>query len=115
MIMKRISLILGLIAIVVCGNSSNVFGLDKYDIEDAKSGNTNAIYRLGVYHANIAEHEKAYMYFKRAADQGHPQALFRLSEMYDNGYGVAQDRDMGDYYFHIAMMLQQRNNNQGND
>ena len=47
-------------------------------------------------------YEKAAMYFKLAAEQGHPRSISYLSIFYELGLGVAKDPKLAGYYFDKA-------------
>jgi len=42
------------------------------------------------------------MYFKLAAEQGHPRSISYLSIFYELGLGVAKDPKLAGYYFDKA-------------
>ena len=74
----------------------------KYYEMAARKNNPYAISDLGYiwYYGRTGErdYEKAYLYFKRAAEMGDASAQYKLADMYRNGYFVEKDeakyRDM---------------------
>lgn len=59
------------------------------------SGDAEAQYQLAVWHSTDAitmEQEKAFILYKKAAEQGHAQAQFEVGFCYAKGMGVEEDR-----------------------
>jgi TPR repeat protein len=50
-------------------------------------------------------YEKAAMYFKLAAEQGHPRAISYLSMFYELGLGVTKDLRLAREYFEKSASL----------
>jgi len=48
------------------------------------------------------DNEQAAIWFERAAENGHPYAMFRIADMYQNGTGVEQDKAMAAQWFRNA-------------
>ncbi len=57
----------------------------------AEAGDMLAQYRLGRVFSDIRNHEKAYLWFLTAAEQGHIASQFTLYSLYRKGVGVARD------------------------
>eukprot|EP00040_Diaphanoeca_grandis_P011336 m.58012 g.58012 ORF g.58012 m.58012 type:complete len:271 (-) comp22485_c1_seq1:657-1469(-) len=47
---------------------------------------------LGIIYLYTHRFDHAFKYFKLAADQGHPAAMFNLAAMFENGHGVQKNR-----------------------
>ena len=57
-----------------------------------KNEETEALYEFGTYFLEVKKDpEKAAKWLKRAAEQNHPRASYRLIQMYEDGRGVAKD------------------------
>lgn len=64
----------------------------------ARKGNRDAQYRVAMlyqYGQGTLDHdmEKAVVWYRKAAEQGHPKALFALGKLYLSGQGVRPDFD----------------------
>ena len=59
--------------------------------KEAMKGNTQAQYELAMDYMRAKNHKKAYTWFRRAASQGHDDALDMLGGCYMKGYGVEKD------------------------
>jgi hypothetical protein len=62
----------------------------------AGQGHVKAQMHLGVIYADglfsvSADQEKAFYWFKKAAENGSPEGQYALAQMYDNGWGTAVD------------------------
>jgi hypothetical protein len=64
----------------------------------ADNGNTEAQYSLGEHYSwdGEAEHPKlAVQWYRKAAAQGHAEAMSALAECYLSGWGVKQNKNLG--------------------
>jgi uncharacterized protein len=71
----------------------------------AASGAAVALFYLGGFYRGQRKYRAAIDYLERAAEQDYPPALYHLSIMYDEGEGVAVDRDMAQQYLTKAAQL----------
>jgi len=75
-------------------------------IEEARWGDIEAQYTIGWMYLNGEgigqDNEQAAIWFERAAENGHPYAMFRIADMYQNGLGVEQDKAMAAQWFRNA-------------
>jgi len=75
-------------------------------IEEARWGDIEAQYTIGWMYLNGEgigqDNEQAAIWFERAAENGHPYAMFRIADMYQNGLGVEQDKAMAAQWFRTA-------------
>ena len=74
-------------------------------------GNAEAQYRMGRWNAIPLEGQaagittdagEAAKWFRKAADQGHPEAQYRLGLAYQSGQGVAQDKIQALMWMNLA-------------
>ncbi len=77
----------------------------------AVGGNAEAQYMMGCWNANPLEGQaagikpdirEAAKWFRKAADQGHPEAQYNLGLAYANGQGVAQDNIQALMWMNLA-------------
>lgn len=76
----------------------------------AKSGNAYANYQLGIneyrgYYSGIPNYQKAFDYFRIAADKNHPSAYWQMGNMIKNGLIYDNDYKAAISYFNKAMEL----------
>ena len=64
------------------------------------------IYYYGRCNGGVPEYEKAYNYFSFAAFNGIYESLYKIADMYKNGYGVVQSKDTA---YNIIYDLYDRN------
>jgi TonB family protein len=85
---------------------------------EAKKGNADAQYGLGVIAYEDRKFDEARTWFEQAAAQGLCQAEYRLAILYDKGEGVAQDPEKARQWFeksaahtdyHLGVMYLPRN------
>src|SRR5882724_459022 len=62
---------------------------------DAETGDKEAQFQLGKKFDDLGDEKKAFIWFKRAADQGHSTAQFNVGDMYLDGEGVERNMDEG--------------------
>lgn len=60
---------------------------EKKELGYAATGDTIAMYRLGRHYSKKKLYDKAWVYYKHAADSGCADAMYLLGEMYSNGEG----------------------------
>jgi len=63
---------------------------------------TNAVGLLYYNEEQLRDYEKAFKYFKIAAEQGNAAAIYNLGVCYKNGFGCQQDTEMAIKYFKEA-------------
>ena len=72
------------LSVIAAGGWSDVDSLNEQDLTQltslSNSGDSNAQYALGVIYMVRHEHEKAEIWLKRAADQGHIPASYSYNE-----------------------------------
>lgn len=95
MILTRGFLVLFYFLAIVVGNANADWDLDKI-IKEADQGDAYAQYNLANGYFNgywgiEQNYKKAVELYKKAAEQGHPLATFKLGEIYANGKGVQKD------------------------
>jgi len=75
-------------------------------IEEARWGDVEAQYTIGWMYLNGEgigqDKEQAAIWFERAAESGHPYAMFRTADMYQNGIGFEQDKAQAAMWFRKA-------------
>lgn len=113
--MKKINLILGLMAIAAAG--MNVDAMEDSGIENqqtiqqrvqtaAEQGHDEAQYRLGnMYRTGIGvapDFETAIHWYELAAEQGNANAQYHLGDMYREGLGVAPDFEKATHWYELA-------------
>lgn len=76
----------------------------------AKSGLWNALYNLGVLYRDglgvDKDPEKAFDYFRRAAESMEPAPIRHLAKCYREGFGCAIDIEMADYLDELASAIE---------
>ena len=92
-----------LLAVLLTGCTS-VFGQDysKKSVKElfslAEQSDAEAQYSLGVRYENgrgvRKNQQKAFWWWRVAAEHGHPQAQYNLGQMYDKGHGVPQSSQL---------------------
>jgi TonB family protein len=68
-------------------------------LAEARKGNADAQYGLGVAAYDERKFDEARTWFEKAAAQGLCQAEYRLGTLYEKGEGVAQDQDRARQWF----------------
>ena len=59
--------------------------------QQAQRGDSKAQYELGKRYSERKHYARASVWFRKAAEQGHPAAQNRLGVMYERGEGVSPD------------------------
>lgn len=59
--------------------------------QQAQRGDSQAQYELGKRYSERKHYVRASLWFRKAAEQGHPAAQNRLGVMYERGEGVSPD------------------------
>jgi TPR repeat protein len=93
-----------LIVVFLLAGCTSVFGQDysKKSVKElfslAEQSDAEAQYNLGVRYENgrgvRKNQQKAFWWWRVAAEHGHPQAQYNLGSMYDNGHGVPQSSQL---------------------
>jgi hypothetical protein len=68
----------------------------------AAQGNANAQYNIGIGYSAHGHPETAIEWFHLAAKQGCARAQFKMGQMYDEGYGVAEDDRKAEEWYLLA-------------
>ena len=58
-------------------------------------GHCEAQYEMGKIHEDAKDYETAVLYYQKAVEQDHPEAMYRLGLCYGKGRGVKQDKEKG--------------------
>lgn len=98
---------LGIIYEFGYGTEINLDDASKWYLLAADQGSVKAIFRMGYLHESgkisaIADYNKAFYYYDKAANEGYPPAQNNLGYFYDNGYGVKQDQQLALYWYQQA-------------
>lgn len=56
-----------------------------------RAGNSDGQYQLGVMNQRCSNEHGAFEWYRKAAEQGHPDAMESLGMMYESGIGVLRD------------------------
>jgi TPR repeat protein len=48
------------------------------------------------------DYKRAAEWYGKASEQGHPKAQFNLGRLYENGYGVPQDKKIAKFWYDLA-------------
>ena len=101
-----------LIAVLFLAGCTSVFGQDysKKSVKElfslAEQSDAEAQYNLGVRYENgrgvRKNQQKAFWWWRVAAEHGHPQAQYNLGQMYRRGQGVPQDYILAHKWYNLA-------------
>jgi TPR repeat protein len=81
----------------------------KYKLISAKAGYALAQHDVAVLYDKHGNSEEALKWWKIAADQGLPHALFSLSRLYSAGKGVPKDLSVSYAYFKLSTLVPPKN------
>ena len=84
----------------------------KYKLISAKAGYALAQHDVAVLYDRQGNSEEALKWWKLAADQGLPNALFSLSRSYSAGKGVPRDISLSYAYFKLSTVAPPKNVNE---
>jgi TPR repeat protein len=96
------------------GQGAGIVALDadqalKYKLVSAEAGYALAQNDVGILYDKRENSEEALKWWKRAGDQGNPNALFSLSRAYSAGKGVPKDRSLSYAYFKLSKIAPKKN------
>lgn len=84
------------------GNDENLPEWLKEKISTAEAGNRMSQNSLGDYYYNQREYVKALNWYRKAADQGFPEAFYNIGICYEMGFGVAKNVNTAKSWFKKA-------------
>ena len=84
----------------------------KYKLVAAKAGYALAQHDVALLYDRQGNPEEALKWWKLAADQGYPRALYRLSMAYSAGKAVPRDLSLSYAYFKLSQMAPKKNVNE---
>jgi len=84
----------------------------KYKLISAKAGYALAQHDVAILYDRQGNSEEALKWWKMAADQGLPDALFSLSRSYSAGKGVPRDISLSYAYFKLSTVAPPKNVNE---
>ena len=84
----------------------------KYKLISAKAGYALAQHDVAILYDRLGNSEEALKWWKMAADQGLPNALFSLSRVYSAGKGVPRDLSLSYAYFKLSTVAPPKNVNE---
>ena len=84
----------------------------KYKLISAKAGYALAQHDVAILYDSQGNSEEALNWWKMAADQGLPNALFSLSRTYSAGKGVPRDLSLSYAYFKLSKVAPPKNVNE---
>ena len=84
----------------------------KYKLISAKAGYALAQHDVAVLYHRQGNSEEALKWWKMAADQGFPDALFSLSRSYSAGKGAPRDLSLSYAYFKLSKVAPPKNVNE---
>jgi len=116
--MRRLILVLGLLVLPAVGLADTDAGVKAYLNEDwpravrelltgAKDGEVEALYWLGAFYSNDhpsfpKDINRAFTYYRRAAEKGHPTAELIIAYAYERGEGVQPNEAESLRWFRLA-------------
>ena len=77
----------------------------KYKLVAAKAGYALAQHDVALLYLQQENSEEAVKWWKTAADQGHPKALYNLSGLYFQGKGVPKDLSLAYAYYKLSNLV----------
>lgn len=84
----------------------------KYKLVAAEAGYALAQHDVALLYDRQGNPEQALKWWKRAGDQGYPQALYRLSMAYSAGKGTPRDLSLSYAYFKLSQLAPKKNVNE---
>lgn len=99
------------------GQGAGIVPLDenealKYKLVAAKAGYALAQHDVALLYDRQGNPEEALKWWKMAADQGYPHALYRLSMAYSAGKAVPRDLSLSYAYFKLSTLAPKKNVNE---
>jgi len=77
----------------------------KYKLVAAKAGYVLAQHDVALLYARQGNSEEAFKWWKMAADQGYPKALYNLSGSYFQGKGTPKDLSLAYAYYKLSTLV----------
>jgi hypothetical protein len=84
----------------------------KYKLVAAEAGYALAQHDVAILYDRQGNSEEALKWWKRAGDQGYPQALYRLSMTYSAGRAAPRDLSLSCAYFKLSKLALKKNVNE---
>lgn len=81
----------------------------KYKLVAAEAGYSLAQHDVGNLYDRRGKPEEALKWWRKASDQGYPNALFSLSRLYFTGHGTPRDASLAYAYFKLSQMAPKKN------